>query len=116
MPMYLIAYGIGRFWVEGLRIDRADIVAGMRWNQWVALAMVVGGGAVLMSMQNAPISAEIPADIPAELEDDEVDDEHLHDDESDHEHPDDDEWDDDEVIERFDEGDLVDSADPDESS
>ena len=43
MAMYVVGYGIGRFWVEGLRIDNADHVAGLRWNQWVALAAIVGG-------------------------------------------------------------------------
>lgn len=44
--LYLIGYGAGRFWIEGLRIDptEASDVAGLRWNQWVALAAIVGGG------------------------------------------------------------------------
>ena len=43
--VYLIGYGTGRFWIEGLRIDptEASDVAGLRWNQWVALAAVVAG-------------------------------------------------------------------------
>ena len=45
--MYVMGYGIGRFWVEGLRIDRADEFAGLRLNQWVALAAVVIGGVSL---------------------------------------------------------------------
>jgi prolipoprotein diacylglyceryl transferase len=43
MGMYVVGYGVGRFWVEGLRIDEADELAGLRWNQWVALAAVVAG-------------------------------------------------------------------------
>ena len=47
--VYVIGYGIGRFWVEGLRIDPTEgsDVAGLRWNQWVALAAIVIGGAYL---------------------------------------------------------------------
>lgn len=47
--VYLVGYGAGRFWIEGLRIDptEAGDVAGLRWNQWVALAAVVGGAAWL---------------------------------------------------------------------
>jgi prolipoprotein diacylglyceryl transferase len=41
--LYAAGYGLGRFWVEGLRIDAASTVAGLRWNQWVALAAIVGG-------------------------------------------------------------------------
>ncbi|MEY2609955.1 MAG: Prolipoprotein diacylglyceryl transferase [Actinomycetota bacterium] len=40
---YVIGYGIGRFWVEGLRIDPAKEGAGLRLNQWMAIVLVVGG-------------------------------------------------------------------------
>jgi phosphatidylglycerol---prolipoprotein diacylglyceryl transferase len=53
--MYIMGYGLGRFWVEGLRIDPADEIAGLRLNQWVALAAVVVGGIVLVWMRRHPI-------------------------------------------------------------
>jgi prolipoprotein diacylglyceryl transferase len=53
--MYIMGYGIGRFWVESIRIDRADTIAGLRVNQWVALAAVVIGGIVLAWMRRHPI-------------------------------------------------------------
>jgi hypothetical protein len=59
MAMYIAGYGLGRFWVEGLRIDRADELAGLRWNQWVAIAMVVGGSIALAVMRRNPILEEI---------------------------------------------------------
>ncbi|MFM9037958.1 MAG: prolipoprotein diacylglyceryl transferase [Actinomycetota bacterium] len=40
---YVIGYGVGRFWVEGLRIDPAKEGAGLRLNQWMAIVLVVGG-------------------------------------------------------------------------
>ena len=43
MAVYIMGYGAGRFWVEGLRVDASRHVAGLRWNQWVALAAIVGG-------------------------------------------------------------------------
>lgn len=49
MGVYLLGYGLGRFWIEGLRIDSADELAGLRWNQWVALAAAVGGAAYLLA-------------------------------------------------------------------
>ena len=58
MAMYILGYGLGRFWVESLRIDRADELGGLRWNQWVAIAMVVGGGIVLAVMRRNPIREE----------------------------------------------------------
>lgn len=47
--VYVAGYGLGRFWIEGLRIDRATEVAGLRWNQWIALAMIVGGVVYLVA-------------------------------------------------------------------
>jgi len=41
--LYLIGYGTGRLWIEGLRIDPSHDVGGLRWNQWVALALIAGG-------------------------------------------------------------------------
>jgi prolipoprotein diacylglyceryl transferase len=49
MALYVAGYGVGRFWVEGLRIDPADSLAGLRWNQWVAAAAVVGAVVVLIA-------------------------------------------------------------------
>lgn len=48
MAIYVMGYGAGRFWVEGLRIDPSRDVGGMRWNQWVALAAIVGGALYLV--------------------------------------------------------------------
>ena len=53
--MYIIGYGIGRFWVESLRIDPADDVLGLRLNQVVALVAVVLGVVVLAWMRKHPI-------------------------------------------------------------
>jgi aspartyl/glutamyl-tRNA(Asn/Gln) amidotransferase C subunit len=37
--MYVFGYALGRFWVEGLRIDFAHTTGGLRLNQWVALVV-----------------------------------------------------------------------------
>lgn len=42
LPLYVLGYGIGRFWVESLRIDPASLVLGVRINLWVSGAMVAG--------------------------------------------------------------------------
>jgi phosphatidylglycerol---prolipoprotein diacylglyceryl transferase len=62
MAVYVIGYGIGRFWVEGLRIDRADELLGLRWNQWMALAAVVGGAIVLWWWEHRPLPPEPAAE------------------------------------------------------
>jgi len=68
MVMYIMGYGAGRFWVEGLRIDQADELGGLRWNQWVSLAAVVGGAIVLAVMRRHPIPEPVIAHEPAELD------------------------------------------------
>jgi prolipoprotein diacylglyceryl transferase len=42
MALYVGGYGLGRFWVEGLRIDPTKSGGGLRLNQWIAIAMIVG--------------------------------------------------------------------------
>lgn len=49
MAVYAIGYGVGRFWIEGLRIDPASDVAGLRWNQWMSIAAVVVGAVALVA-------------------------------------------------------------------
>jgi prolipoprotein diacylglyceryl transferase len=61
MAVYVIGYGIGRFWVEGLRIDRADELGGLRWNQWVSLAAIVGGAVVLWWWERRPQPSSGPS-------------------------------------------------------
>lgn len=60
--LYLVGYGVGRFWIEGLRIDPAHEIAGLRLNQWVALAAVVGGAAWFVVTRR-----DAPPDDPAPL-------------------------------------------------
>ena len=39
--MYVVGYAVGRFWIEGLRIDPAHTFGGLRLNQWVAAIAAV---------------------------------------------------------------------------
>ena len=41
--VYLIGYGIGRGWVEALRIDTVERYLGLSRNNWIAIAVVVLG-------------------------------------------------------------------------
>ena len=56
--MYVSGYGLGRLWIEGLRIDDASVIGGLRWNQWVALAAIVGGLIYLAVSSSSGSSAE----------------------------------------------------------
>lgn len=41
--LYMIWYGIGRFYFEGIRIDPSEVILGLRSNQWGAILAVVVG-------------------------------------------------------------------------
>jgi len=81
MAMYIMGYGAIRFFVEGLRIDEAHHVAGLRWNQWVALAGIVGGGIyLLISNRRAeefeelvPVAAADSEEVDSGIDSEEVD-------------------------------------------
>ncbi len=45
LAVYVVGYAVGRFWIEGLRIDPANAGGGWRLNQWTAV--IAGAGAVL---------------------------------------------------------------------
>jgi prolipoprotein diacylglyceryl transferase len=41
--VYVMGYGLGRLWVESLRIDQATELLGLRVNIWVSLLGIAGG-------------------------------------------------------------------------
>lgn len=41
--LYLVIYGLGRSWVEALRIDPAHHFYGLRLNDWTSIAIVLAG-------------------------------------------------------------------------
>lgn len=46
--LYVMGYGIGRLWVESLRIDSASLVFGVRVNIWMSLAIILGSFVALL--------------------------------------------------------------------
>jgi prolipoprotein diacylglyceryl transferase len=46
--LYVAGYSVGRFFIEGLRIDEAHMWGGLRLNQYVA-ALLAGAGAIAFS-------------------------------------------------------------------
>ncbi|HSK24018.1 MAG TPA: prolipoprotein diacylglyceryl transferase [Egicoccus sp.] len=80
--VYLIGYGIGRAWIEALRVDTADRYFGLSRNNWVALAVIIIGTAGLVWWQRRPV-AEPEADADFVLEADMPDDADTTDDVSD---------------------------------
>lgn len=55
--VYITGYGLGRLWVEGLRIDRASLVLGIRVNVWMSLA-AIAGGLVWLFWRGSPVDAD----------------------------------------------------------
>jgi prolipoprotein diacylglyceryl transferase len=45
---YLVLYGMGRIWVEALRIDPTHVILGVRLNDWVFAIVVLVAGAFLI--------------------------------------------------------------------
>jgi prolipoprotein diacylglyceryl transferase len=92
LAIYVLGYGVGRLWVESLRIDEAHHLFGLRWNQWVAILLIVAAGVWLVATWNWPreriyeprvvpntdhdeTAALAMAGIPAEGAEDDLDDE-----------------------------------------
>lgn len=48
LAVYVVGYSIGRFWIEGLRIDPANSGGGWRLNQWTAVAGFVAASGYLV--------------------------------------------------------------------
>lgn len=60
--MYLIAYGIGRFWIEGLRTDQLQF-AGVAVSQVVAIITIVLAVILILWKKNEPMEEIIPEEI-----------------------------------------------------
>jgi prolipoprotein diacylglyceryltransferase len=52
--VWLVGYGLGRLWIEGLRTEATPHVLGLRLNQVVAAACVAAGAALVAWRASAP--------------------------------------------------------------
>jgi prolipoprotein diacylglyceryltransferase len=78
LAVYVVGYGVGRLWIELLRIDPAGHLFGVRVNVWVSLLAIVGGTAALVwpARRDAPVEPEEDDDLDDERESEsELDDE-----------------------------------------
>jgi prolipoprotein diacylglyceryl transferase len=46
--VYVLGYGLGRLWVEALRIDTATRIAGLRVNEWMSFTIILGASLFLI--------------------------------------------------------------------
>ena len=48
LAVYVLGYGLGRLWIEAVRIDPASLVLGVRINIWMSLVLIVGSALYLL--------------------------------------------------------------------
>jgi len=56
IAVYLTGYGIGRLWIEAVRIDAATEIAGLRVNIWMSIALIIGGLIVFAWPKNKSVA------------------------------------------------------------
>ena len=56
--LYLVWYGFGRFFLETIRLDVAEIIFGLRSNQWAAIGAIVLGLAIFFIQKRRHPGAE----------------------------------------------------------
>jgi prolipoprotein diacylglyceryl transferase len=69
LAVYVVGYAIGRFWIEGLRIDPARAGGGWRLNQWMAVIVgVLAAGYLLIDWlrHNSAGDVDAKAEVPDE--------------------------------------------------
>ena len=48
LAVYVLGYGLGRLWIEAVRIDPASLILGVRVNIWMSLVLIAGSAAYLV--------------------------------------------------------------------
>lgn len=63
--LYVAAYTVGRGWIEGLRIDPANDVLGLRLNEWTSLLVFLGAVTYLVLSARLRPGRETPDELRA---------------------------------------------------
>ena len=48
LAVYALGYGLGRLWIEAVRIDHASLILGVRVNIWMSLVLIAGSALYLL--------------------------------------------------------------------
>jgi prolipoprotein diacylglyceryl transferase len=59
--LYVLLYTVGRLWIEALRIDDANLIAGLRLNIWTSILVGLGALAYLIISAKLRPGRETPA-------------------------------------------------------
>ena len=65
---YVLGYGIGRLWVEELRIDHASLIWGVRVNIWMSAILIIGSITYIVISRRRPAPV-VPREREAETAD-----------------------------------------------
>ena len=55
--VWIFGYGLGRLWIELLRVDSASLIAGVRVNVWISLIAIASGLYVAISGRQKSIDS-----------------------------------------------------------
>jgi prolipoprotein diacylglyceryl transferase len=64
--LYVAGYTVGRFWIEGLRVDTAHHILGLRLNQWTSIVLFLGALAYFWWARNKTGEEQVGAGAEAE--------------------------------------------------
>jgi prolipoprotein diacylglyceryl transferase len=73
IALYVAGYGVGRLWVEAMRVDPASEVLGLRVNIWISLIAITGGVLGLLVGRRAGADSDERADDAGESDAGEID-------------------------------------------
>jgi prolipoprotein diacylglyceryl transferase len=62
--LYLIWYSVGRFFIEGMRLDPSEVILGLRTNQWSAILGFLVGLAILVYQNSKHSGVETTGYLP----------------------------------------------------
>lgn len=51
LAVYVLGYGLGRLWIEAVRIDPASLILGVRINIWMSLVLIAGSVVYLVGLR-----------------------------------------------------------------
>src|SRR5439155_17585669 len=60
--LYVMAYAVGRFWIEALRIDEAHHFLGLRINDWASIIVFVGALVYFLRVRGPQERVEVGED------------------------------------------------------
>ena len=60
LAVYALGYGLGRLWIEAVRIDHASLIWGVRVNIWMSVVLIAGSALYLLGTRRGPRGPKRP--------------------------------------------------------